>query len=411
MVHSIFHPGPIVALCIILTVTVSTILCSKDLLHPLQSSFGLLQLGWFLIVVVTLLSAFLSSVHAGAGALPLRWRPQREADEDQLQYCQACDGFKGPRAHHCHTCGQCSLKMDHHCPWINSCVGYQNQGSFLLFVTSVPVGTIQATFIQFLYLWKHWDDLHRAPFFTIVLFGIGLSFGVTVAVSTMAFMQIQNVIRNKTELEGWIETKAKSRRKYTTLEPYTHPYDVGIGRNISVFLQQVFSSTFDGLYGWPLAPGCNELTLPQEQIAQKRDKWAKSKLMTIATEPARWSIAYGIRVCLCAPIPSLDHRLDVHQGDVVRVFSESHGWCYGEICQSQDTLKLRSLTWDEAVAQSKLCHTTAPTDKQRLARGGNVGDAIGGIDQLAQSRAAAKKKKKPKRGWFPSVCVASTKSE
>lgn len=38
-------------------------------------------------------------------------------DPNDLEYCFRCVQRRPRRAHHCSTCGQCCLKMDHHCPW------------------------------------------------------------------------------------------------------------------------------------------------------------------------------------------------------------------------------------------------------------------------------------------------------
>ncbi|KAI9290604.1 zf-DHHC-domain-containing protein [Neoconidiobolus thromboides FSU 785] len=52
----------------------------------------------------------------------------------ERRFCRKCNFDKPDRTHHCSICGECILKMDHHCPWINSCVGYHNQKYFLLFI-------------------------------------------------------------------------------------------------------------------------------------------------------------------------------------------------------------------------------------------------------------------------------------
>ncbi|XP_056440740.1 palmitoyltransferase ZDHHC23-B isoform X1 [Gadus chalcogrammus] len=54
---------------------------------------------------------------------------EQSARED---WCLACGLARPPRAGHCRICGVCVQRLDHHCVWINSCVGQANHCSFLL---------------------------------------------------------------------------------------------------------------------------------------------------------------------------------------------------------------------------------------------------------------------------------------
>ena len=50
--------------------------------------------------------------------------------------------IKPPRTHHCSKCDRCILKMDHHCPWVGSCVGYDNHKVFVQFMIYVVIGCL-----------------------------------------------------------------------------------------------------------------------------------------------------------------------------------------------------------------------------------------------------------------------------
>lgn len=64
--------------------------------------------------------------------------------------CLKCktDNWKPSRTHHCSECNRCIFKMDHHCPWINNCVGYKNYKSFNLFTVYICLGSLYSAMIH-----------------------------------------------------------------------------------------------------------------------------------------------------------------------------------------------------------------------------------------------------------------------
>eukprot|EP00798_Chlamydomonas_sp_ICE-L_P005203 gene5203-18430_t len=50
----------------------------------------------------------------------------REAMTYEWRWCKKCDLPKPTLSHHCSICNRCTLRMDHHCPWMANCIGFFN---------------------------------------------------------------------------------------------------------------------------------------------------------------------------------------------------------------------------------------------------------------------------------------------
>ena len=53
--------------------------------------------------------------------------------------CPDCQVLRSSRSKHCAICNRCCERFDHHCPWINNCVGINNHNSFICFIYSLVV--------------------------------------------------------------------------------------------------------------------------------------------------------------------------------------------------------------------------------------------------------------------------------
>eukprot|EP00996_Jenningsia_fusiforme_P001331 NODE_2219_length_1260_cov_15.448390_g2020_i0.p1 GENE.NODE_2219_length_1260_cov_15.448390_g2020_i0~~NODE_2219_length_1260_cov_15.448390_g2020_i0.p1 ORF type:complete len:308 (-),score=34.56 NODE_2219_length_1260_cov_15.448390_g2020_i0:233-1156(-) len=52
-------------------------------------------------------------------------------------FCTECNVHVPVRAKHCRHCGRCIARFDHHCMWINGCVGMHNQALFWWFLVTL----------------------------------------------------------------------------------------------------------------------------------------------------------------------------------------------------------------------------------------------------------------------------------
>ncbi|KAM0679689.1 hypothetical protein GINT2_002097 [Glugoides intestinalis] len=50
------------------------------------------------------------------------------------KYCMCCNSFRPIRTSHCSDCGRCIIDKDHHCIWLNTCIGRNNYKFFLYFL-------------------------------------------------------------------------------------------------------------------------------------------------------------------------------------------------------------------------------------------------------------------------------------
>ncbi|TFJ87604.1 hypothetical protein NSK_000955 [Nannochloropsis salina CCMP1776] len=109
----------------------------------LYEGWGRIPLGDLALSVALVLACLASFVVAclvPAGTIsPSTWERYDNYKPDNVIYvagkvCPTCNVVKLARSKHCRLCGVCQSRFDHHCGWLNQCVGEVNYRHFLFFL-------------------------------------------------------------------------------------------------------------------------------------------------------------------------------------------------------------------------------------------------------------------------------------
>ena len=115
----------------------------------------------------------------------------------KLSRCKNCYVIRPINSHHCTVCHKCYIGQDHHCPWVNNCIGLFNKKFFILFLCYSFIQVIYSDFLFFYYsLYKHIDKFNERP--GLLVFDIlALVFGLILAiVSVMLLYDQYDTINN-----------------------------------------------------------------------------------------------------------------------------------------------------------------------------------------------------------------------
>lgn len=112
-----------------------------------------------------------------------------EHDEPLPQFCLSCMVRKPLRAKHCRSCNECVVRFDHHCGWINNCVGAKNHVPFLIDLILVILNHIFFIRVCSLAL----GSIHDAPNFFPINKSIGYYYETEPLIVLLIFFHSVNV--------------------------------------------------------------------------------------------------------------------------------------------------------------------------------------------------------------------------
>ncbi|XP_069775140.1 palmitoyltransferase ZDHHC12-B isoform X1 [Narcine bancroftii] len=164
----------------------------------------------------------------------------------RLRRCGYCMVQQQPmRSKHCQSCQHCVRRYDHHCPWIENCVGERNHRFFMLYLISQLTVLLWAFHIA----WSgfrteaEWKDWLRVNTFLLLALTIIIIF--TVVVMLLLVSHLYLVSSNTTTWE-FMSRHRISYLKHCSSEE--NPFDQGILGNLWMFFCVCKIVTWERIY-------------------------------------------------------------------------------------------------------------------------------------------------------------------
>ncbi|XP_043325701.1 palmitoyltransferase ZDHHC12 isoform X1 [Cervus elaphus] len=210
----------------------------------------------FLLLVLGSLLLYLTVSLMDPGYVNVLPQPQEEAKEEQtamvpqaipLRRCGYCMVLQPLRARHCRECRRCVRRYDHHCPWMENCVGERNHPLFVAYLALQLVVLLWALYLawsglRFFQPWGLWLRSSGLLFATFLLLSL-----FSLVAGLLLASHLYLVASNTTT---W-EFISSHRIAYLRQRP-GNPFDRGLTRNLAHFF-----------CGWP--PGSWETLWAEDE--------------------------------------------------------------------------------------------------------------------------------------------------
>eukprot|EP01016_Furgasonia_blochmanni_P032047 TRINITY_DN33088_c0_g1_i1.p1 TRINITY_DN33088_c0_g1~~TRINITY_DN33088_c0_g1_i1.p1 ORF type:complete len:371 (+),score=25.81 TRINITY_DN33088_c0_g1_i1:35-1114(+) len=154
-------------------------------------------------VLFLFLWCYLRTIASDAGKVPdLLDYSFEDQERGVVRYCNECENFKPERCHHCSICKRCSLNMEHHCKWIDNCVGFKNRKFFMLtlFYGLFSCGladVIETPYVLDLWIYRREDHMKLG----LMTFNIAVILILTFTLFSFFANHLHMVIINRTTIE------------------------------------------------------------------------------------------------------------------------------------------------------------------------------------------------------------------
>nr|XP_043636332.1 probable protein S-acyltransferase 16 [Erigeron canadensis] len=229
----------------IIYIYASTVIVFVNQWFGIRSSPGVINAFLFTCLSIICIFNYLLAMCLDPGRVPPSFVPDIEDSLNHpiheikrkggdLRYCKKCSLYKPPRSHHCRICKRCVLRMDHHCVWMNNCVGHANYKAFIVFVVYALLACIYSLILLVGSLTVE-PQQSRGSYRTIYIISGLLLIPLSMALGVFLGWHIYLTIQNKTTIEYYEGVRAMLLAEQGG-NVYSHPYDLGVYENLITVL-------------------------------------------------------------------------------------------------------------------------------------------------------------------------------
>lgn len=167
----------------------NTVYLVKDSLYLVENLFILPSM-----LAATLFSGIMTMITQPENSQRYQVPSSKHYEFDNILYypniiCRTCKVAKPARSKHCNICNTCVFVSDHHCVWMNNCVGKGTYKYFYLFLISNCTVTTYGFLRLISIVLKSRELISRKPVLTILI----LTGTFSIIVITFTYLQLSQI--------------------------------------------------------------------------------------------------------------------------------------------------------------------------------------------------------------------------